>query len=104
MGNFDRRTYIPPRVPESMSRLEPVDAGSVTKSIVAVAVVGVVVFAGYKLMKTAGATSAAESSSYQVQELSQRIGELEQQIKLMEKERKGYRAAARPAAVGVIQP
>ena len=74
MGGFDRRGYMPTtREPARESGLSSV--AGLARPLLAIAVVGVVVFIGYKLLKSASAAADASANDAQLAQMGQRMGD-----------------------------
>jgi hypothetical protein len=90
MGGFDRRGYMEStRVPEPDARFGSVSG--VGRPLLAAAVVGVLVYGGYKLLKSASASADAASSDTQMVQIGQRLGDLEHRLDQLERERRAPR-------------
>jgi type IV secretory pathway VirB10-like protein len=96
MGGFNRREYSP------ASRLPEQDTGlfsltGLAQTLLAVVVVGVVVFAGYKLFKSTGAPSEPSASAAQVAQIGERLDGLERRLDQLEKKPRAYKEVSAPA-------
>ena len=99
MGGFNRGGYTPaPREPERQSAFSSVT--ELARPLLAVAVVGLVVFAGYKLLKSTSAPSEPAASDAQVAQIGQRLDDLERRLEQLEKKPRAFKevpAAAAPS-------
>ena len=96
MGGFDRRGYIPTtRASEPEPRFGFVSG--LGRPILAATVVGVLVYGGYKLIKSASAAADAAASDTQMVQIGQRLGDLEHRMDQLERERRAPRQYSKPA-------
>lgn len=96
MARFDRFEYVPTtREPEREPWLSSV--AWVVRPLLAVVVVGVLVFGGYKLLKSASAAADAAASNAQWVQMGQRLDDLQHRLDQLEKERKEVKEPSRPA-------
>ncbi len=97
MARFDRSEYVATtREPEREPWLSSV--AWVVRPLLAIVVVGVLVFGGYKLLKSASAAADAAASNAQWVQMGQRLDDLQHRLDQLEKERKEVKAPSRPAA------
>ncbi len=97
MGGFGTRGYTPTtREPARESGLSSV--AGLARPLLAIAVVGVVVFIGYKLLKNASAAADASANDAQLAQMGQRMGDLERRLDQLEKGHKAFLVPSRPAA------
>jgi flagellar biosynthesis chaperone FliJ len=108
MARFDRFEYAPTtREPEREPWLSSV--AWLVRPLLAVVVVGVLVFGGYKLLKSASAAADAAASNAQWVQMGQRLDDLQHRLDQLEKERKAVKEPSKPAApspviVAAVQP
>ena len=96
MGGFSTRGIVPVRgQPERESGLS--SAAGLGRPLLAIAVVGVVVFLGYKLLKNASFAADASANDAQLAQLGQRLGDLERRLDQLEKGRKASVGPSKPA-------
>ena len=92
MGGFGTRGYTPTtREPARESGLSSV--AGLARPLLAIAVVGVVVFIGYKLLKSASAAADASANDAQLAQMGQRMGDLERRLDQLEKGHKAFLVA-----------
>lgn len=97
MGGFNRGAYMPaPREPERQSGFSFVT--ELARPLLAVAVVGLVVFAGYKFLKSTSAPSEPAASSAQVAQIGQRLDDLEHRLDQLEKKPRAFKEVSVPVA------
>lgn len=97
MGGFDRRGYMETtRVPVPDARFGFLSG--LGRPLLAAAVVGVLVYGGYKLLKSASASADAASSDAQVVQIGQRLGDLEHRIDQLEREHHTPRQLTKPVS------
>jgi hypothetical protein len=97
MSGFNRREYSPTtRLPEQETGLFSVTG--LAQTLLAVVVVGVVVFAGYKLLKSTRAPSEPAASDAQVAQMGQRLDDLERRLDQLEKKPRAFKEVSAPAA------
>jgi hypothetical protein len=97
MGGFNRREFSPAaRLPEHDSGLFSVTG--LAQTLLAVVVVGVVVFAGYKLLKTTSAPSEPAAGDAQVAQIGQRLDDLERRLDQLEKKPRAFKEVSAAAA------
>lgn len=97
MSLYDGRMYMPqPRGPERESALSA--AAAVAKPLLAVAVVALVVYAGYKLLKPTSAPSEPAASDAQAAQMGQRLDDLERRLDQLEKKPRVFKEVSAPAA------
>ena len=96
MGGFGTRGYMPiTREPERESKLSSVSG--LARPLLAIAVVGVVVFIGYRLLKSASSAADASANDAQLAQMGQRLGDLERRLDQLENGRKAFMEPSRPA-------
>ena len=88
MGGFDRRGYMAmTRDPEPESRFSSLGA-DLARPLLAAAVVGVLIYGGYKLVTSTNAAVDASARNAQLVQVGQRLDDLERRLDQFEKERK----------------
>ena len=95
MGGSYPWGYTPRSEPERGLKLPSLD--SLVRPALVVLIVGVVLFAGFKLTNMASAASGSAASDAQLVEMGQKVDELQHRLDQMEKERKVSRAVLKPA-------
>ena len=94
MGEFDRRGYMPTSEPEPESGLS--FGAGLARPLMIAAAVALVLFIGYKSLKSDVAAADASASGAQLAQIGQRLDELEHRLDQMEKKRKTSREASDP--------
>ncbi len=94
MGEFDRRGYMPTSEQEPESGLS--FGAGLARPLVIAAAVALVLFIGYKSLKSDVAATDASASGAQLAQIGQRLDDLEHRLDQMEKKRKTSREASDP--------
>jgi hypothetical protein len=94
MGEFDRRGYMPTSEPEPEPGFS--FGAGLARPLLIVAAVALVVFIGYKSLKSDVAAADASANGAQLTQIGQRLDELEHRLDIMEKKRKPSEEASEP--------
>jgi hypothetical protein len=94
MGEFDRRGYMPTSEPEPEPGFS--FGAGLARPLLIVAAVALVVFIGYKSLKSDVAAADASANGAQLTQIGQRLDELEHRLDQMEKKRKPSEEASEP--------
>jgi len=94
---FDRQAFIPSSAPQTRSAIHSI------MPLLAVAVVALVVFVGYKAFLVNTQNNEAAVANAQVQHLEQQVAELQKRLEGLEKHRKASQAEASPVTTPVVR-
>src|SRR6516225_6213851 len=93
---FDRQAFIPSSAPQTRSAIHSI------MPLLAVAVLALVVFVGYKAFLVNTQNNEAAAANAQVQHLEQQVAELQKRLEGLEKHRKASQAEASPVTTPVV--